>query len=141
MIKSYNPTFMAHLYDVMPCNPSITIETDNEDNLGKNPYIVYEEKGERKECEMKQGEGVYSYKLARPVLPETFRYHIEYKDTGKTDKKSGSEDYCIHPESMNRRANGFVRGLSRQPMIHAINEGHTVGKIKYIDYIEYNDDI
>ena len=39
-----------------PRNKNIDIRTDNEDNLGEKPYLIYDIKGERQEEEMKKVE-------------------------------------------------------------------------------------
>lgn len=142
-IKSYminQPTFMAHTYKVEPRNKNIDIRTDNEDHLGKKPYLIYDIKGERQEEEMKKEGNLYYFHDS--LGKEPFKYHIEYKDTGKIDLKDGHE-YCFNPIPMMQKATVITRLQHRQPLVHTIKEGKAVGRIKYQDsnVFKKNDDI
>ena len=137
-LNIYQPVFKAHSYEVEHKNSRIVIQTDNEKKLGEEPYLIYQEPwGEEKEKMTKDGD-IYS---ARVYTTEpNFKYHIYYKDTGKTDLKDG-QDYQINTEKMLRKVGRESRIMHKQPIILSIKEGKTVGKLLYVDdwYDEKND--
>ena len=140
-ISRSTPNFMAHTYKVEPKNQRIMNRTDNEDNLGEKPYIVYSINGAIQEEQMKKVGKLYSIDVGTD-LRRPFEYHIEYKDTGKVDLKNG-KNYQYNPLSMIHKASIATRQFHRQPLIHSIKSGKTVGKIKYQDsnMFKSNDDI
>lgn len=52
-VKFYTPQFKAHSYKIEPKCCYITIQTDNNPNLGEKPYLVYDYLGTQ-EVEMKK---------------------------------------------------------------------------------------
>lgn len=42
LAKFYTPQFNAHSYKLKPKTCDLRIQTDNNPNLGENPYLVYE---------------------------------------------------------------------------------------------------
>ena len=89
-VKFYTPQFKAHSYKIEPKCCYITIQTDNNPNLGENPYLVYDYLG-RQEVEMKKENGLYSAEVHSAPWQKDFKYHIKYQDTGALDLKDGKE--------------------------------------------------
>ncbi len=139
--KNYRPMFLAHTYKVEPKERHVFVQTDNEDNLGENPYFVYYDDGKKTRKKMKK-KGQIFYVDRRNIYDPLSYYHIEYKDTGKIDLKNG-KDYSYNPVSLAQKASLATRLQYRQPIVHSIKEGKVVGKIKYEDFnlSEKNDDI
>lgn len=140
-INNYQPNFKAHSYKIEPRDRKVFIQTDNKPYRGEQPYLVwYNDKEEKIEKEMtKEGDlfSVESYFIQKPE-----NYHIEYKDTNRIDLRNGRQ-YYINPELLMQKASIATRLQYRQPIIHTLKEGQTVGKIKYQDSNVWkkNDDI
>lgn len=132
--------FTAHTYKICPKNCNVSIQTYDENNLGETPYLVGYMGGKRIEKKMLKNGDLHSFEMKYNFQP--FLYHIEYKDTGKLDKKNG-EEYCLNADLMLQEAAVATRSLYRQPLVHAIKEGRTVGKIKWqvSNIFAMNDDI
>ncbi len=129
---------MAHTYKVEPKDRHVYVQTDNEDNLGEKPYFVWDIDGEGHEQEMEKEGNLYTIDRQGGIRP-FYYYHIEYKDTGKVDKKNGGE-YCYNPISMMQKASVATRLQHKQPLVHTLKEGKTVGKIKWESPHNYNND-
>jgi hypothetical protein len=140
-INNSQINFRAHFYKIEPRDKKVYVQTDNKPYLGEKPYLVWYNDNEEKIEEKMEKEGdLYSVKSCFDAKPET--YHIEYKDTKKIDVKNGKR-YFINPELLMQKASVATRIQYRQPIIHTIKEGKTVGKIKYQDSNVWkkNDDI
>lgn len=127
-LNMHQPIFKAHSYEVEHKNTRVAIQTDNEKNLGNEPYLVSQHSWGKDEEKMRKEGDLYSATVYT-VSPD-FRYHILYKDTGNIDLKDG-EDYRINPRKMLQRVAHDSRIMHRQPTIFTIKEGKTVGKIVY----------
>lgn len=140
-INNYQPYFKAHTYKVEPRDRNVYIMTDNKPYKGEKPYLVwYNDNEEKQEKEMvKEGDIFYVKSF---LVKNLENYHIEYKDTKRIDVKNGKQ-YHINPELLMQKASVATRLQYRQPVIHTIKEGQTVGKIKYQDSNTWkkNDDI
>lgn len=131
MTSNFNqPTFKAHSYEVEHKYNRVTIKTDNEKNLGEEPYLVYQTKYREEQEKMQKDGDLYSAKIY--TLKPDFKYHILYKDTGKVDLKDG-KDYEINPREMQQKVAHDSRIMHKQPLVFSIKEGKTVGKILYND--------
>lgn len=141
-VSNYQPYFKAHSYKVEPRDKNIIVQTDNNPYRGEKPYLAwYNDENEKIEQEMIKEGDLYSAKS--PFANTSHQtYHIEYKDTKKIDLKNG-KPYYINPDLMMQKASVATRLQYRQPVIHTIKEGQTVGKIKYQDSNVWkkNDDI
>lgn len=131
MTSNFNqPNFKAHSYEVEHKHNRVTIQTDNEKNLGEEPYLVYQTKYREEQERMQKDGDLYSAKIY--TLKPDFKYHILYKDTGKVDLKDG-KDYEINPREMQLKVAHDSRIIHKQPLVFSIKEGKTVGKILYND--------
>ena len=127
-LNMYQPIFRAHSYEVEHKNTRVSIQTDNEKNLGNEPYLVTQRSWGRDEEKMRKEGDLYSASVYT-VAPD-LRYHILYKDTGNIDLKDG-KDYQINPRKMQQRVALDSRIMHKQPTILTIKEGKTIGKIIY----------
>ena len=134
----YQPNFMAHTYKVIPKSVEVEIRTDNKPYMGEDPYLsvyacplgCWKEENQP----MKYENGLYKLKVENY---SKIKYHIDYKDTGKTDLKDG-KDYEVNYLNLSRKASLATRIQHRQPLVHTINPGKTVGKILSIDKFPEN---
>ncbi|MBQ9245164.1 hypothetical protein IJ182_02725 [bacterium] len=139
-IQSYNPNFNARSYRVYPKHTDI--QTDNNPNLGKNPYCVitfYDDFFHRNqiiEKKMREEDGVYHSEV-RGSIP-SFLYHIYYKDTGLRDPADGT-DYYVKNAPSYRDYIPTLRKHFNQPLVHAIKPGKAVGKLIFKDEFTDND--
>ena len=136
-VKFYTPQFKAHSYKIEPKCCYITIQTDNNPNLGENPYLVYDYLG-RQEVEMKKENGLYSAEVHSAPWQKDFKYHIKYQDTGALDLKDGKE-YSLNFDELRMESIALLRKQHRQPMVQFFKSGSAVGKVLYQDIIEYDE--
>mgnify|MGYP006872986978 CR=1 FL=1 len=135
--KFYQPNFVAHTYKIRPKSYEIEVRTDNEPNLGEEPYLVplsmhaYFDS----EIKMDKDKGVYSAKIPEDKI---IKYHIDYKDTGKVDLKDGKDYTITNYKKMKQDASLVLRNQYRQPLVHAINPGKTIGRVVYAEKIPRN---
>lgn len=128
-LNSYQPVFKAHSYEVEHKNTHIVIRTDNEKNLGQEPYLIYHQPwGEEKHAKMRK-EGDFYTASVYTIVPD-FKYHILYKDTGNVDLNNGKE-YQINPKKMIQKLAHDCHVMHRQHTICGIKEGKAIGNIMY----------
>lgn len=130
MMKS--PVFKAHTYKIEPKSP-VLIRTDNNPYLGEEPELVVTNQDEV--IPMEKDNGLYS---AEPLMTNTIRYHINYKDTGNTDLKNG-KDYEINYNKMRQDAAFALCNQYRQPLVQTLTKGKTTGKV--VSTEQFNGDI
>ena len=138
MTSNFNqPQFMAHTYKIRPKTYEVEVRTDNEPYLGEEPYLVplsnhcYFDN----EIKMDKENGVYSAKIPEDKI---IKYHIDYKDTGNVDLKDGKDYAITNYKKMKQDASIALRTQFRQPLVHAINSGKTIGRIVYAEKIPRN---
>lgn len=139
-VKFYQPAFKAHYYKIEPKYHYVTIQTDNNPNLGNEPYLLCEQWGGTKKIKMEKEDELYSAKVHFSPTAHNFKYRIHYEDTGAVDVKDG-DDYVIDSEKLASDAAIRVRNVHRQPLIHAINPGKAAGKVLYNDYFGWNETV
>lgn len=129
------PTFKAHTYK-MGTKHLYEIRTDNEPYLGNEPIL--QEAGA--DCNDYYDNPME--KCGNLYLTETIddinKYRIYYNDTCKIDNKNG-KDYEIDCKKMRKTATLALRNQYRQPLVHALTKGKTVGKV--ISAEKYNGNI
>ena len=124
-------SFKAHTYKVSPKIPVITIQTDNKPYLGEEPYIVspvFEPYAQSVKM-IKEGQNYYCDLFA---FSDKVNYHLDYADTQRKDKKDG-RDYEIDCKQLVNTSNIFLSKLHHRPLIHAIKQGKTIGKLKFAE--------
>lgn len=139
-VKFYQPAFKAHYYKIEPKYQDVIIQTDNNPNLGEEPYLLCEQRGDTKKIKMEKEDELYSAKAHFSPTAHNFKYRIQYEDTGAVDLKDG-DDYVIDTEKLVSDAAIRVRNVHRQPLIHAINPGKAAGKVLYKDYFGRNETV
>ena len=137
----YQPQFMAHTYKISPKSNYIEVRTDNEPYLGDEPYIILSRISlptsyDKSEIKMdKKENGIYS---AFIPYNDIIEYHLDYKDTGKKDLKNGQDYVITNYKNMKQVASVAVRNQRKQPLVHAINPGKTIGRVVYTKEISRN---
>lgn len=139
-IKFYQPAFKAHYYKVEPKYQDVIIQTDNNPNLGEEPYLLCEQWGKPQKIKMEKEDDLYSAKVTFSPTVHNFKYRIQYEDTGAVDLNDG-DDYVVDAEKLASDAAIRVRNVHRQPLIHAINPGKASGKILYKDYFGWKEPV
>lgn len=129
----YQPQFMAHTYKIRPKSDEVEIRTDNEPYLGDEPYLVTTGFNSYDEVKMDKENGIYR---ASVPYDNIIKYHINYKDTGKKDLKEGQDYTITNYKKMNQDASIALRNQHRQPLVHAIKPGETVGRVLYTERLQ-----
>ena len=130
-LVSYSTSFKAHSYKFEPKSGRLFIETDNNPNLGNEPYLVYKagtDEVDTKPMEYQNGLYTTSFYIDFLNPNDKVQYHITYSDTGGVDKNNGKE-YELVPYPFLQSSIIKTRNQYRQPLIHALNSGKTVGRI------------
>ncbi len=110
------------------------ISTDNQENLGKEPVLIYEKEGEKYEIPM-----VYDGKFyTTQSSVSTNKYRIFYKDTGKYEK--GGIEQVINPLKFIKTATIEDRKYNRLPLEQAISKGEVKGKV-YVNTFDIPKDV
>ena len=138
MTSNFNqPQFMAHTYKIRPKSDEVEVRTDNEPYLGEELYLVPLSNHSYfdNEIKMDKENGVYSAKIPEDKI---IKYHIDYKDTGNVDLKDGKDYAITNYKKMKQDASLALRNQFRQPLVHAINSGKTIGKVVYAEKIPRN---
>lgn len=138
MTSNFNqPQFMAHTYKIRPKSDEVEVRTDNEPYLGEEPYLVPLSKHSYfdNKIKMDKENGVYSAKIPEDKI---IKYHIDYKDTGNVDLKDGKDYAITNYKKMKQDASLALRNQFRQPLVHAINSGKTIGRVVYAEKIPRN---
>lgn len=105
------------------------ISTDNQENLGKEPVLIYEKEGEKYEIPM-----VYDGKFyTTQSSVSTNKYRIFYKDSGKYEK--GGIEQVINPLKFIKTATKEDRKYNRLPLEQAISKGEAKGKV-YVNTLD-----
>lgn len=110
------------------------ISTDNQENLGKEPVLIYEKEGEKYEIPMVY-DGKY-YTTQSSV--NTNKYRIFYKDSGKYEK--GGIEQVINPLKFIKTATKEDRKYNRLPLEQAISKGEAKGKV-YVNTFDIPKDV
>ena len=110
------------------------VSTDNEENLGKEPVLQYERKGEKYEFPM-----VYDgkYYTTKSTIGSN-KYRIYYKDTGKYERNG--QEQVINPLNLIKTATKEDRIYNNLPLEQAIAKGDANGKV-FVNTVEIPKDV
>ena len=100
-----------------------TVSTDNEENLGKEPVLQYERKGEKYEFPMVY-DGKY-YTTQSTIGSNKFK--IFYKDSGKYERNG--QEQVINPLNLIKTATIEDRKYNNLPLEEAVAKGEASGKV------------
>lgn len=112
----------------------MTISTDNEENLGKEPVLQYERRGKIQDFPM-----VYDGKYyTTEVIVRPDKYRIFYKDTGKYERNG--EYQIINPLYYVKIATQHYRKQNNLPLENSIARGEVEGKV-FVNTLDIPQDI
>jgi hypothetical protein len=112
----------------------MTISTDNEENLGKEPVLQYERRGKLQDFPM-----VYDGKYyTTEVIVRPDKYRIFYKDTGKYERNG--EYQIINPLYYTKIATQQYRKQNNLPLENSIAKGEVEGKV-FVNTLDIPQDI
>lgn len=112
----------------------MTIFTDNEENLGKEPVLQYERRGKLQDFPM-----VYDGKYyTTEVIVRPDKYRIFYKDTGKYERNG--EYQIINPLYYVKIATQHYRKQNNLPLENSIARGEVEGKV-FVNTLDIPQDI
>lgn len=124
-----NTTFKANYFTVNKSGKYFnltSISTDNEENLGKEPVLEYNDrKGKKKEIPMVYDGKYYCTKYSCPT--GNFKYRIFYKDTNKYEKDGVEQQ--INPLYFTKIAKLEDIKHNNLSMEHHIAKGEVEGKV------------
>ncbi len=128
----YQPVnFKANYFTVEKLGHNYTlskISTDNEENLGKEPVLEYKSLGYKNKVFKYEFPMSYDGKYyTTMVYPNTDRYRIFYKDTGKYEKNG--EEQIVNPIELARIASKEDRKINKLPTEFNYAKGIAEGKI------------
>lgn len=133
-------SFKAHYYEIKPKSQHVNIKTDNNPYLGEKPYLVYKRNDRNKSYElpMKKNGEFFEAGFYFTGSTDSVKYHIDYKDTNKTDSKN-NDDYAVDLEKLTQSACAYNRIRHKQPLINPIKKGTAKGKVFFKDSFWYDD--
>ena len=112
----------------------MTISTDNEENLGKEPVLQYEKCGKLQDFPMVYDRKYYTTEVV--VRPD--KYRIFYKDTGKYERNG--EYQIINPLYYTKIATQQYRKQNNLPLENSIAKGEVEGKV-FVNTLDIPQDV
>ena len=112
----------------------MTISTDNEENLGKEPVLQCERRGKIQDFPMVYDGKYYTTEVI--VIPD--KYRIFYKDTGKYERNG--EYQIINPLYYVKIATQHYRKQNNLPLENSIVRGEVEGKV-FVNTLDIPQDI